>query len=48
MTIGANYRFIVRATNAIGDSEFSDYGYISFGDVPAAPGAPQRLLSTET
>lgn len=47
IVIGKTYRFITKATNAIGDSDFSDYGYIAFGDVPNTPSAPTLVQSTQ-
>lgn len=44
---GKTYRFISRAVNEIGPSDFSLFSYIAFGDVPDAPGAPLRVRSTE-
>ncbi len=32
----------------MGYSDFSNFGYIAFGDVPTPPGPPLRVLSTET
>lgn len=45
---GKTYRFISRALNEIGYSEYSIYSYIAFGDVSEAPGAPLITNSTET
>lgn len=45
---GRSYRFKTRALNQIGFSEFSDIGYIAYGDVPAIPIMPTLVTSTET
>lgn len=45
---GKTYRFKTRSRNAIGDSDYSLEAYIAFGDVPGAPGQPQRVSSTRT
>ena len=43
---GKSYRFKTRALNQIGYSEFSDIGYIAYGDVPAIPNIPTLVTST--
>ena len=47
LVVGKTYRFISRAMNDVGYSEYSIYSYIAFGNVPDAPGVPQRVFSTE-
>lgn len=46
IVIGKTYRFKTRSHNLIGFSEFSEDGYIAFGDVPSTPAAPTRVSST--
>ena len=48
LKVGKTYRFKSRTVNAIGESAFSIYGYIAFGDVPTAPDTPSRVFSSET
>jgi hypothetical protein len=48
LTSGTTYRFYSRSQNAIGYSESSTVAFLAFGDVPSAPGAPQRVSSTRT
>jgi len=45
---GRSYRFKTRALNVIGYSEFSDIGYIAYGDVPVIPPAPTLVTSTKS
>ncbi len=45
---GRSYRFKTRAKNQIGYSDFSDIGYIAYGDVPDAPPKPTLVTSTMT
>jgi len=45
---GKTYRFISRSKNQIGFSQFSQYGYIAFGDVPSVMASPKIIASTET
>lgn len=48
LSSGVIYRFISRAKNLIGYSEFSVEAFIAFGDTPHKPAAPTRLVSTAT
>jgi hypothetical protein len=48
MENGKTYRFISRAKNPIGYSDFSAYGYIAFGDVPSPMARPLITASSET
>lgn len=48
LTRGYLYRFVTRSLNTIGYSDFSDFGYIAYGDVPPAPNAPTMVSSTQT
>jgi hypothetical protein len=45
---GKTYRFISRAINTIGESEFSTEAYIAFGGVPPQLDPPTRISSTTT
>lgn len=48
IVIGKTYRFRTRSRNLIGYSEYSEEGYIAFGDVPSTPLAPTKVKSTYT
>jgi hypothetical protein len=43
---GRSYRFKTRALNGVGYSDFSDVGYIAYGDVPATPNSPTLVTSS--
>ncbi len=45
LTSGLIYKFVFRATNSQGESEDSPVASYALADKPAAPGAPQRMLS---
>lgn len=48
LTLSATYRFISRAKNVIGYSEFSAEAFIAFGSTPNTPDAPTMVTSTRT
>ena len=45
---GGTYRLRTRSVNAVGASTDSIVAYVAFGDVPGAPGQPERVASTRT
>ena len=48
LTLGATYRFISRAKNTIGYSEFSSESFVAFGNTPNIPDPPTMVTSSRT